>query len=188
MMSPAELYGRALRAFARRVEDLGYGDWSRPTPCEEWDVRALVNHVTAENLWAVELLAGATSNDVGDRFDGDVLGGDPKASWREAAARALEATGRSGISSRMVQLSTGLVEPGEYLMQLFADHLIHAWDLARAVGADERLDPELVAACSSWFDAVEDEFRERGLIGPAVPVGPDADAEVVLLGRFGRRV
>jgi hypothetical protein len=68
-----------------------------------------------------------------------------------------------------------------------AEHLIHAWDLARAIGADERLDGELIESCASWFDAVEDAYRNAGVIAARTPVAGDADAQTVLLARFGRR-
>jgi uncharacterized protein (TIGR03086 family) len=84
-----------------------------------------------------------------------------------------------------VHLSFGDVPAQEYLMQLFADHLIHSWDLARATGQSEHLDPELVAVCATWFVGREDLYRQSGAIGPAVKVeGGDAQSE--LLGRFGR--
>ena len=51
---------------------------------------------------------------------------------------------------RIVHLSFGDFPGREYTLQLFADHLIHAWDLARAIGAEERLDAGLVGACASW--------------------------------------
>ena len=60
-----------------------------------------------------------------------------------------------GALERVVDLSSGPTPAREYVSQLFADHLIHAWDLARAVGADERLDPELVDACAAWFAEME---------------------------------
>jgi hypothetical protein len=70
--------------------------------------------------------------------------------------------------------------------QLFADHLIHAWDLARAVGADERLDPELIDACAAWFASMEKTYRAIGAIGDRPETPPDADAQTKLLAAFGR--
>ena len=87
---------------------------------------------------------------------------------------------------RIVRLSFGDVPGREYTLQLFADHLIHAWDLARAIGADERLDAGLVASCAIWFEAVEDAYRSAGTIAARSPVPGDADAQMVLLARFGR--
>jgi hypothetical protein len=79
--------------------------------------------------------------------------------------------------------SFGDVPAEEYLWQLTADALIHAWDLARATGQDESLPPELVEACARWFDGTEDAYRAAGVIGPAVD---GADPAAAQLGRFGR--
>jgi uncharacterized protein (TIGR03086 family) len=87
---------------------------------------------------------------------------------------------------RTVHLSFGDFPGREYAMQLFADHLIHAWDLARAIGADERLDAELVAACTTWFAPVEEAYRSAGAIADRPPVPDGADAQTRLLAMFGR--
>jgi hypothetical protein len=85
-----------------------------------------------------------------------------------------------------VDLSSGPTRAGEYVSQLFADHLIHAWDLARAVGADDGLDPELVEACAAWFADMEPHYRAAGAIGERPATPPGADDQTVLLAAFGR--
>ena len=132
------------------------------TPDEDWTVRDLVNHLVGEDLWAPPLLAGSTIAEVGDRFEGDVLGAEPRAAWAAASAAAVRAAGEDGAMDRIVHLSFGDFPGSEYTLQLFADHLIHAWDLARAIGADEHLDDELVASCATWFKAVEEAYRSAG--------------------------
>ena len=71
------LYHRTVEFFADRVNAVKDDQWDDPTPCAGWTVRDLVNHVTCENLWTVPLMEGATIEEVGDRFEGDVLGEDP---------------------------------------------------------------------------------------------------------------
>ena len=71
-------------------------------------------------------------------------------------------------------------------MQLAADHLVHSFDLARAVGAGETLDPDAVTAVLDWFDGTEALYREMGVIGPRVEVPAGAGPQAQLLGRFGR--
>jgi uncharacterized protein (TIGR03086 family) len=88
---------------------------------------------------------------------------------------------------RIVRLSFGDFPGSEYTLQLFADHLIHAWDLARAIGADEHLDEKLVTSCATWFEAVEEAYRSAGAIAERPPVPGHADAQTLLLARFGRR-
>jgi uncharacterized protein (TIGR03086 family) len=180
------MFRQAVAGFGARVQQIGDQQWQAATPDEDWNVRDLVNHVAAEDLWAPPLLAGSTIAEVGARFDGDVLGAEPKAAWASASAAAVRAVEEDGAMDRTVHLSFGDFPGREYAMQLLADHLIHAWDLARAIGGDERLDTGLVAACATWFDAVEDAYRAAGAIGARPPVPAGADTQTMLLARFGR--
>jgi len=186
-MDTSAMFSRAVAEFGSRVRQIGDDQWQAATPDEDWNVRDLVNHVVGEDLWAPALLAGSTIAEVGDRFDGDVLGVDPKAAWAQASGAAVRAVEGEGAMDRIVHLSFGDFPGREYTLQLFADHLIHAWDLARAIGADERLDAELVVSCATWFAPVEDAYRGAGAIAARPPVPGDADAQTVLLASFGRR-
>jgi uncharacterized protein (TIGR03086 family) len=180
------MFRRAVAEFDARVRQVGDHQWQAATPDEDWSVRDLVSHVVGEDLWAPPLLDGATIAEVGDRFDGDVLGADPKAAWAAASAGAVRAVEDDGAMDRIVHLSFGDFPGREYALQLLADHLIHAWDLARGIGADERMDAGLVAVCAGWFDAVEEAYRGAGAIAARPPVPDDAGAQTVLLARFGR--
>ncbi|WP_344772568.1 TIGR03086 family metal-binding protein [Nocardioides panacisoli] len=179
----AELYRRTVEAWNERVAAVPRDAWSGPTPCEDWTVRELVNHVTGENLWAPPLFDGATIEEVGDRFDGDLLGEDPAAAARAAADDAVAAADRVAADGT-VHLSFGETPVEEYLAQLAADHLVHAWDLAAATGGDRRFDPDLVAAVASWFADREELYRSAGAIGPAAAGTTDPQDD--LIARFGR--
>jgi hypothetical protein len=72
-------------------------------------------------------------------------------------------------------------------MQLAADHLIHAWDLAVAIEGDPTLDPEAVTTVRAWFEPVEDLYRQAGLVGPRVPLPDTASAQQHLIAMFGRQ-
>jgi len=183
----AELLRRAIEEFDARVRRIGAGQWDAATVNTEWSVRDLVNHLVYEDLWAPPLFAGSTIAEVGDRFEGDVLGDDPQQAWAAASGRTAAAVGTDGVLDRTVHLSFGDVPGAEYAMQLFADHLVHAWDLARAIGADERLDAGLVQACATWFADREDAYRGAGAIAARPPVPDDADEQTLLLASFGRR-
>ena len=178
------LYHRTVECWADRVNAVRPEQWADPTPCTEWSVRDLVNHVTAEDLWTVPLMEGATIEQVGDRFDGDVLGEDPVASALEAAKHAVSVVAERLPQGERVHLSYGDEDAGEYVRQLSADHLIHAWDLAAATGGDTRLDPQVVAAVSGWLDGTEQLMRSAGLVGPrgGLTGSPQHD----LLARVGR--
>jgi uncharacterized protein (TIGR03086 family) len=186
MAGAIEMCRRSVEDFGQRVMAVGPDDWDRPTPCRDWTVHALVRHLVYEELWAPPLLEGRTIADVGDRFEGDILGADPQAAWKEAAAAALAAVGSADVLGRTVHLSFGDVPGEEYLGQLTADHLIHAWDLARAIGGDERFDPDLVEFVHTLMAPQVDQWRAAGVFGPAVEVPDGADLQSRLLALTGR--
>jgi uncharacterized protein (TIGR03086 family) len=181
-----DLYRRSVRAFVDRVDGVGADQWTNPTPCSEWDVRALVNHIVYEQRWSVPLLAGATIAEVGDRFEGDLLGSDPPASVRAAADEALAAVADPAVLDMTVHLSFGDTPAGEYLYQLFADHLVHGWDLAVGIDGDRTLEPTLVRDCLQWFADREQTYRSSGAIGPAGPLPADPTDQDRLIAAFGR--
>ena len=121
--------------------------WSRPTPCDDWDVRALANHLVAGNWWASELAAGATIDEVGDRLDGDVVGDDAAASWVASAAAAGAVFTRPGAMDAPCAVSYGPVPGSIYCGHRLIDVVVHGWDLATATGRPAAIDPELAGAC-----------------------------------------
>ena len=185
-MEIPELHRRTVEFFGAHVRAVDSTQWEQPTPDAEWDVRALVNHLVYENLWTEPIFAGRTVADVGDQFEGDVLGHDPEGAWEASSRAAISAVSDPGAMTRIVHLSFGDVPGSEYAMQLCADHLIHGWDLARAVGADDRLDPELVDVVATWFADREELYRSGGAIGERVELPEGADAQARLLAAFGR--
>lgn len=185
-MDLLETYRHSLAEFTDRVGRVGPHQWSAPTPCPEWDVRALVDHVVTEDRWAAPLLGGATIESVGDRFAGDQLGTDPTGAAREAARQAEQAATAPGALDRTVRLSVGPTPAREYLHQLLAEHLVHGWDLAVAIGADPRLDAEAVHECARWFTTRVADYQTGNLVRPGVDVPADADEQDRLLAAFGR--
>jgi uncharacterized protein (TIGR03086 family) len=180
----AALYRRTVESWNDRVREVGPEQWDAPTPCSDWTVRELVNHVTGEDLWTAPLVQGSTIEDVGDQFDGDVLGDDPTAAALAAAGTALDAVAARLPTGGTVQLSYGEEQLDEYVRQLAADHLVHGWDLATAVGGDARLDDDLVEGVAEWFADREEIYRTVGAVGPRA--GTFEDPQDDLIARFGR--
>ncbi|GAA1509111.1 TIGR03086 family metal-binding protein [Sphaerisporangium rubeum] len=175
-----EAYRRALDGCAAQVQRVGPGQWRDPTPCSGWDVRTLVNHLVQECLFVPELLSGRSVAEVGDLFEGDLLGDDPVKAFDVAAAAAVRATAPPDVLGRVVRLSFGDVPCEEYLTELFADALIHTWDVATAVGRPVRLDPELVRLCTEWFAGAEADDTQ------ALGEHPGTDPLTRLLAAWGR--
>lgn len=183
MADLVSLHQRAVEAFGSRVLAVADEDWSRPTPCADWDVRGLVNHLLSENRWTTPLLGGMTVEQVGDRFDGDLLGSEPKHVWKEAASDALVAVAQPDVLVSTVHVSFGDISGAEYLTQLTVDHTIHAWDLARAVGGDEDLDPELVELALDYLSIHAEEWQGAGVFAPPLtpPEGGGRQGELLAL-------
>jgi len=179
------LYHRTVECWATRVNSVAEDKWDAPTPCGEWSVRDLVNHVAGEDRWTVPLMEGQTVEQVGSRLDGDLLGPEPIGSALEAAKEAVSVVAETLPRTDTVHLSYGDERPEEYLRQLAADHLVHAWDLAAATGTDTRLDPHLVSEVAAWFSEREELYRTGGVIVPRAPLSGEPQAD--LLAAFGRR-
>jgi uncharacterized protein (TIGR03086 family) len=177
---------RAVQGFGEKVHAVGDDQWTNGTPCTEWDVRALVNHLANEALWVRPLLDGLTIEEVGDRLDGDLLGEDPKAAFDRAAADATAAVGEPGATERIVHISSGDARAGEYLGELFSDFVVHGWDLARGIGADDTIDPGYATLLYRRMKPMEAAMRSWGVYGDGVEVAEDADTQTKLLALFGR--
>ena len=184
------VHGRCGQQFAALVAGVRPGQWQDGTPCSQWDVRMLVHHLLYEQRWVPPLMEGLTIEHVGDRFEGDLMGGDA-AMWPGLLASSIEqahaAVARPGALDRTVHLSFGDASGREYVMQLTADLAIHAWDLARATGQDDMLDPGAVALLLPWTEANAELLTASGMFGPRIDAGPDAPDDVRLLGLLGRR-
>ena len=178
-------YRRSVEFWKGTVSEVS-DDWSKPTPCADWDVRALVNHVVSEDRWTRPLVEGRTIADVGNAFDGDLLGENPKGSAGAAAAEALTAVAERLPASGKVHLSYGEEDIEEYIRQLVADHLIHGWDLAVAIGQNRNLDPELVEEVAEWFRDREEIYRSGGAIADRPQSAAAGNPQADLLIAFGR--
>lgn len=183
-MDTLTLYQHCLTAWTDRVRSLTAEHWDRPTPCDRWTVRDLVNHVVGEDLWCVALLEGATPEQVGDRFDGDLVGDDPVAAALAAAAAARSAVAHRLPQDGTVHLSYGVEKAAEYVHQLAADHLVHAWDLAAATAGDTELDRQTVEAVAAWYRPRAVLYLDAGIVAAAVLTA--ADPQSRLIGDFGR--
>jgi uncharacterized protein (TIGR03086 family) len=182
-----DLIRRSLDEFGGRVAGISDDKWTAPTPCDDWDVRALVRHLVYECVWMPPLYEGQTVEQVGDRYEGDLLGDDPKKAWADAARAALETVSAPGALEKTVALSMGPTSGKDYARQILTDLTIHAWDLARAIGADERLDAGLVTEIATNPPYDIDGGRAAGYFGPTPETSTDADAQTKLLARFGRK-
>ncbi len=176
----------ALRQFDTRVHLITANQWNNPTPDTDWTVRDLVSHLVNEQLWAPPLLAGRSIAEVGDAFDGDVLGDDPQGAWSAASTAARTALEAPGTLDRDVQLSFGVVPAHVYVEQMTLDLTVHAWDLARGIGADDDMPNDMVTAVLELAKRTAKQWQGSGLFAPAIPVPGCTDDLTELLALVGR--
>lgn len=180
------MHGRALDHDDRLVQGVRYDQWGLPTPCADWDVRTLVNHVVAENLWVAPMLAGRTIDEVGDRFEGDVLGDDPIGAYEQAARSARSAAEELGAMGRPVAVSYGPVPGREYLGHRLMDLLVHGWDLAAATGQDRTMDPEALAVLWPILEPQVPMLAATPFFGPPIAMADERPLAERVLGALGR--
>jgi uncharacterized protein (TIGR03086 family) len=181
-----DLYTRALAEFGARVHAVAGDQWGCPTPCKDWEVRSLVNHLVAEQLWVPPLLAGKRVADLGADFAaGDVLGADPVAAWDAAAAAAGAAFAEPGALERTVHLSYADRPGEEYAREMLFDLVVHSWDLARGISADDTLPADLVEAVYASIEP-DTDLTASGAFDDPVPVPADSDEQTKLIAFTGR--
>jgi uncharacterized protein (TIGR03086 family) len=186
-MDAKQLFVAALKQATAVIDTVTYEDFTKPTPDTDWDVRQLAGHMLYELCWMPDMLAGKTIAEVGDAYDGDLIGDALQANWHAAAERACDALARAPLD-KMVHTSFGAITADEYIRQAGSDQLIHAWDLGEGIGAPVQFDATLASAVNEYMLPQIKDWQEAGLFAPAVVVPGTADVQTKLLALTGRRV
>jgi uncharacterized protein (TIGR03086 family) len=184
---PLELLVVANDEFARRLRLVGPEDWRRPTPCSEWDVRELVNHVVGANVRYQLLLRGAPTEHVEATRNVDHLGDDALAPFLATADGVVACFHRDGALEVIAHHATGDRSGRELLSMRILDAAIHGWDLARALSADETLDDDVVAFLLAYTADLDLGPRQRAFALADADVPRNASPQDQLLHRLGRR-
>lgn len=182
--SARDLLPGAFTAFTEKVHAVPEDRWDASTPDTEWTVSDLLNHMVSEHLWVPHLLRGETIEQVGDRYDGDVLAGDPVNAW-DTACVASELAWGAADDEQVVHLSIGDTPAHEYAEQMLLDLTVHGWDLARGAGLDDTIDRRRAEHVLAYVRPRADDFAGSGIFGDAVPTDSADPGEqlVALLGR-----
>lgn len=161
--------------------------WDNPSPCEGWTARHVIGHVLAIQRYFVSLVEG-TAPPMSVMKDTHLNApGDAYEAWASARDAVLEAVDQPGVLHRVVNGFGGPTSVDDMIGFNVADTTIHSWDLARALGVDDRLDPACVARATANAASVADRLRQAGMFGAEVDIPADADAQAHLLALTGRR-
>ncbi|NAZ86660.1 DinB family protein [Kineococcus indalonis] len=187
------LADEALLAVVRQVRE---EQWELDTRAEvstsdeerAYSLREIMNHHAYEDAWVPAMLAGRTMAEVGeDAHRGDLLGADPVAAFERHVRGAIAAVRALEDPERTVHCSFGDFTARDYLWQTISFRALRAVEIARLVGADDQLVPELVEPLLAYFRANAEQWRAWGVLGPELPAPQDATAQERLLALTGRR-
>jgi uncharacterized protein (TIGR03086 family) len=176
----AERYSRIAAGFGARLDALAAHDWASPTPCTEWTVKDLVGHVVAVHRHVVAGLDA--SSPPPPATDADLV-----RAWRAATAdveAVLEDPERAAapVSGRFAPMPVG-----DLIGRLLcSDTLVHTFDLARATGQSEQLDPGAVSYAFEMLLPADDGIRGAGSFGPKIEPPEDASEQTRFLCFLGR--
>jgi uncharacterized protein (TIGR03086 family) len=185
-MDAFEALSSANAEFEARLRLVRPSDWTRPTPCDAWDVHALVNHVVGANRRYTMLLGGASAAEVDATRSTDHLGDDAVAAFRATAAELTDAFCHEGVLTRTAHHPAGDRTGAELLDMRVLDVIVHAWDLARAIDADERLEPGIVSFVLACAPGLIAGSRPGSFTTPADELPPGAPTQARLLHLAGR--
>lgn len=179
---PGASHAEVAAAFTERVLGVIPGAWDAPAPVEGWVARDVVRHLVE---WFPSFLEAGT----GIRLPGGPgADDDPAGAWlaqRDSVQALLDDP--ASADRTLTNPHLGEVPLREAVERFYtSDVFMHTWDLARATGQDETLDPDRCTELLEGMLPLDDVLRASGQYGPRVEVPDDADVQTRLLGFIGR--
>lgn len=178
----AERYDRITARFSECVRAVPPGAWANPSPCEGWTARDVVGHLTE---W-IPAFFGAQGVEFPavPSVDDDVVG-----AWETVRTTVAKALADPAVASQPIEtpfMTQSLAETVDMIVT--GDVFTHTWDLARATGQPEKLDPDQLQRMLVGIQSMPEEaLRADGIFGPRIDVPADADDQTRFLALVGRR-
>ena len=186
MSSNLRLFTKAIYGMDHVVRLADPAAWGNMSPCPGWTARHVLGHVNAIQRYQESLILG-TEPTMNPMTDPDrLVGVDPGATWAATRDAIVEALDHDGVLHRTVTNWSGPTTVDDMIGWNIVDTSTHTWDLARALGVDDRLDPEQVQHVTVTFGLRAEQLREYGMVGPEVMVTDGASAQTRMLALLGR--
>ena len=185
MNAIADRYRIRADTFERKVAAVRPDQWSNQSPCEKWNARDVVRHIIEMHGVMLRPLDRRLST-------APAVENDPLGAFRAARADIEAVLGDPDLAKTEDYSPVGRLTVEQHIDQVIsADIVIHGWDLARATGQDDRIDPADIDRLWKLWNGVftllgEETLRAQGVCGPAVKVPEDAEPQDRLLGLLGR--
>ncbi len=195
-MSEQDVFVLADRALNRVVEQIADDQWDMKVPAnfarsgDAGDIptlRTIIAYHAFDDAWVPDMLTGRTIDEIGKtKFEGDLLGSDPKTAFAAIVDKACDAATHFDDLDRTVHCSFGDFSAREYFWQTNMFRGLRAWEIAKVIGVDPTLPDELVQGLWDELSPVADAYRQYGVFPAAIPVPEDAPLMQRLLGLTGR--
>jgi len=150
-------------------------------------LRQIVNYHAYDDAWVPDVLAGKTIAEVGDNYEGDLLGDHPKLNFAAIVETAVLAVRAFDDLDKVVHLSYGDYPAREYLKHITSFRGLRVYDIAKFIGADTTMPDDLVQGLWDEIAPDAEQWRQMGVFGPAVAVPESAPLQDRLLGLTGRQ-
>ncbi|MET7597853.1 TIGR03086 family metal-binding protein [Streptomyces sp. NPDC005481] len=175
---------RAYDAVEDLIAEIRPEQWKAPTPCTEWDVRGVVDHLVGMDLVFTAMMEDGPMPD----READRLGGDPANAFRSSGAELVAVFARPGALERSCRSPMGSATGAERLQIRLYDLLAHGWDLAQATGIPARLPDDVAERALAFAQAQLARQSRTGRFAEPQPVGENAPAVDRLAAFLGRPV
>lgn len=179
----------AQQAFADRLARVRDDQWSLPSVCRSWTVFGLASHVISATRTYAALHAGATRDQATSVFIAEVDDDDLLGAYQRAAADVLAGFREPGVFERTYPHPTLDMPGSQLIVWRLLDDTLHAWDLARSIGADEQLPVRSLEVVWSFVEPLVAIVGGHGVFGAGQSgtVPADADLQTRVLDALGRR-
>lgn len=197
-MNEPQVFIKAEQALKKVVDQIKNEQWAMVMPPEfamrqvdrPVTLREIINYHAYDDAWVPDMLTGRTMDEAGrDKFDGDLLGDEPKGNFARivaAACAAAESLTEADLD-RTVHCSFGDFTAREYFWQINTFRTLRAHDIAKVIGVDATLPADLVQGIWDEISPHAEAWRQIGVFGPRVDVPAEASLQDKLLGLTGRQ-
>jgi uncharacterized protein (TIGR03086 family) len=174
--------------FEQTLRGVGDDQWHLPTPCSEWNVYQVANHVVAAGDYFMALLSGASKDDALQQLLApDVLQPDPVAAFVAQRPLLRASFAEPGAMDRIGHHVIADMTGAQLLHGCVAETTVHAWDIANATGDEQPFDPQLAELVLATYHQLSPIFVANGFAAPAVVIGADEPVQAQLIALSGRR-
>lgn len=190
-MSEQELFLAADKHMKDVIDQIGDEHWDKQLPKgvsmnkPDIKLRELINYHAYDEAWVPGVIAGKTADEVGDKFDGDLLMDDPKGNYAKYFEAAQTAVKNLDNPEKTVHLSYGDYKAKEYLNHISTYRAFQSWHVAKFIGVDEKLPDDVVEGLWEHIMPQVEGLREMKVFGPEVEIGDDASRHDQLLAKAG---